>query len=172
MKKDFDLILDCTWNKIYDDNQFYFEPSIIFKYENCNKLDLGLTIMDGKLCSIYPLNSDYSTLSDVEHTPIFRCNTKSEGYDIIKNFSNENINKVKSKMEEKISFFYPSFKKNFLNPIPLLAIKTKLINNLADHRYSFIKKIDEKLYSIYSGKIDTIFDIEFEVLSIINSKKK
>ena len=74
-------------------------------------------------------------------------------------------------MEEKIIYFYPSFKKNFSNPKPILSIKTKKINNLADHRYSFIKKIDQKIYSIYSGKIDTIFDIEFEVLSLLKSKK-
>ena len=72
-------------------------------------------------------------------------------------------------MEEKIKYYFPSFNKNFVNPTPIFSVKTKTRNNYADHRYSFINKINDKVYSVYSGKIDTIFDIEFKVLSIINS---
>ena len=146
IEQEFDLILDCTWNKIFPDNNFCFEPSVLFKYEKTNKLDLALTIMDGKLCSIYPYNENFATLSDVEYTPINKCKTIEEANLVIKNISQRMIKEINHKMEEKIKYYFPSFNKNFVNPMPIFSVKTKTRNNYADHRYSFINKINDKIF--------------------------
>ena len=170
IEKNFDFIIDCSWNKVFTEDKFFYEPSIIFKYEKNNSLDLALTIMDGKLCSIYPYGENSITLSDVEYTPLGNFETSEDAYKTINQISQKQIDIINKKMEEKISYYYPSFKNNYINPIPIFSIKTKSKDNLADHRYSFIKKVNEKTYSVFSGKIDTIFDIEFQILSIISNK--
>ena len=72
---------------------------------------------------------------------------------------------IKENMVKKISFYFPQFTEYYEIIEPIFSIKTKTSNNSTDDRSSYLIKVDENIYSVFSGKIDTIFDIEFELMS-------
>ena len=164
------IVIDCTWNKIFNNLDIFYEPTIMFKYKNSQTMEFGLTIMDGQLCSIFPYDNDYSTLSDVQFTPIGYCSTAEEAYKVINSFSTIKISEIKSKMEQKMSIYFPALRDYFSDGEPFFSIKTKAMVNKSDNRYSYLTQIDSNTFSVFAGKIDTIFDIEFSILSLLQNK--
>ena len=165
--KNGDLVIDCTWNKIYENKIFYYESSILLKYKRKNNLSFGLTIMDGNFPSVFPVDDQFSTLSDVELTPFFKSYSYNQAYTSLKQINNNKINDLKTKMESKILKYLPNFIDHFDFAEPILSIKTKKINDRSADRSTFLIPIKKNLYSVFSGKIDTIFDIESQLLSIL-----
>ena len=45
-----------------------------------------------------------------------------------------------------------------------------LLNMRNDDRSSYLIDLEDDIYSVFSGKIDTIFDIEFSILSLLQNK--
>ena len=158
-------VIDCTWNKLFKNDSFVYESTIMFKCKNKHEINFGLTIMDGLFPSVYPVDDKFSTLSDVEFTPFFKTNKYEEAYEAIENINESRIMEIKENMVKKISFYFPQFKEYYEIIEPIFSIKTKKSNNRTDDRSSYLINVDENIYSVFSGKIDTIFDIEFELMS-------
>lgn len=169
MANDDNFVIDCTWNKIFENNNFFYEPTMILKYKNLKKINFGLTIMDGKLCSLFPFDEFSTTLSDVELTPLGMFKSAKEAYERIKKFDNDEISKRISNMETKMKKFLPGFDDYFCEPETYFSIKTKPINSLNDNRYTYLIKEKPNIFSVFAGKIDTIFDIEYSILSILEN---
>ena len=163
------FVIDCTWNKLFQKNNLFYEPTIIFKYKNLKKINFGLTMMDGKLCSLFPFDENSTTLSDVDLTPLGKYNSVKEAYSKIKKIGTKDISEKISKMEKKIKEFLPGFHDYFCEPKPYFSIKTKPINSFNDNRYTYLTKEKNNLFSVFAGKIDTIFDIEYSILSILEN---
>ena len=161
------FVIDYTWNKIFKNSEFYYEPTIMFKFNNKQKINFGLTIMDGPLCSIFPFNKKMSTLSDVEHTPLGKFLNPEDAYYRVNHMKNEEVLEKLKLMIKKISSYLPSFSDYFSDPEPFFSIKTKPLNSSNDDRFTFISNESKNIYSVFSGKIDTIFDIEFRILSFL-----
>ncbi len=172
MSSDGIFVIDCTWNKIFNKKNLYYEPTIMFKYENKQKIKFGLTIMDGELCSIFPFDSQRSTLSDVEHTPLGKYQNVKEAYKRINQISKEEIEDKLKFMHKKINTYLPSFSDYFSNPEPFFSIKTKPANNKTDDRFTILTNESKNVYSVFSGKIDTIFDMEFRILSFLQKENE
>lgn len=146
LKKDFDLIINATNNNflsIKDDT--FSENCTVLLYEKVKDSEFdALTLVDGKLMSIYPydLNSNLYSLTDVEFTP--------QG--------NLSIEVLKNKMENKVLKYYDNFLNDFKYHSYVKSIKYKL-KNLSDTRIPLITQT-ENIINCFTGKIQGIYFIE------------
>ncbi len=167
--KDGYSVIDCTWNKIFPNNSLYYESAILFKYKNKSNKSFGLTIMDGNFSSIFPIDKEFSSLSDVKLTPFFKTSSIVEAYKSLNNIKNLQINTIREKMEFRICEYLPNFHDYFEYKEPIFSIKTKRADNNSADRSTQLIKIDQNVFSVFSGKIDTIFEVESQLLSIFSN---
>ena len=151
---EYDLIINATYvnpNLGLKKNKFKlkYELTGMVKIKKPFKEQVGLTIMDGQYCSLYPQNKYFSTISSVKYTPIF----KSNSFEKIKN-------KIKKINKEKIkrNIIYHASKYLKIDNINdkselILSHKVKLKNDNNDIRTTSII-VENKLISILCGKID------------------
>ena len=181
--KDYDWVINCTYNHLIlteETRDVIYELCLMLVYEDIDssKPPLALTIMDGDLCSMYPLRSSeydeskaYVSLSSVKHTPLIKCKTVEE----LMKFENElDIDKILQEkrpfFEQEISKFFPVFKKRYKFVTSYFSYKTKPNDN-SDTRECFVDNVG-KVINIWSGKINSIFDAEEKVGKIIGSPMK
>ncbi len=161
----YDLIINTTYSypnlglckKIFD---IKYEIAGILKLKNPFKKSLGLTVMDGKFCSLYPYDNKFSTLSSVKYTPIY----KSRNYQLIMNkkiLKNQIIKNIISHARK--DFILP---KKLKNRSLILSYKVKINNDSNDLRTSnFIR--ENKQISILCGKLDAALVIYKEIKKFI-----
>lgn len=161
ISKEFDLIINCTNNSIKDvTEKTYYELCIVLLYRKKRQTDFdALTLMDGQFFSIYPYQNDIYTVTDVQHTPVY----KSENIDL--NYDIDLIQRIK-KIEDKINYYYPDFNMDFEYVDYFLSLKVKKHNESAD-RYPVINK-KNNIINCYTGKIQGIYLIEEFVNESIN----
>ena len=161
----YDLIINTTYcdpnlglqKKRFD---LKYEIAAILKLKNPFKTSLGLTVMDGKFCSLYPYDDKFSTLSSVKYTPIY----KSRSYHLIKSkkiLKNQIIKRI-------INHARKDFKlpKKITNKSLILSYKVKINNDSNDVRTSnFIR--ENKQISILCGKLDAALVIYKEIKKFI-----
>jgi hypothetical protein len=163
LSKEFDLVINCTNNSIKDNTEkSYYELCVVLLYKKNKEIEFdALTLMDGHLFSIYPFQENIFTITDVEHTPVY----KSEQPIIDKSIQIED--KIK-KIEEKIKYFYPSFNKDFEYVDYFTSIKVKKYNESAD-RYP-VMNAQDNIINCYTGKIQGIYLIEDFINEYIDRK--
>lgn len=161
IQKKFDLVINCTNNQIKNktlDNSFY-ELTLTLIYEKVQPLLFdALTLVDGKLFSIYPYHNNNYTLTDVEHTPIKKFNSIKKLNNFINNFDEKIVNEKKKLIENKVNMYYNNFANDFKYKTYFLSVKSK-IKNLSDDRSPIITK-DKNLIHCFTGKIQGIYLIE------------
>lgn len=151
---DYKYIINTTYtnpNLGLDKNKFKikYELTGMLRLKNPFKKPLGLTIMDGNYCSLYPQNRFYSTLSSVKYTPIIKSEFYSE---IIKNKKIINENTVKVRIIDDVKK-YIKLPDNFDKTDLIIGNKVKLKRDTNDKRYSIIK-YNDKVISILCGKLE------------------
>jgi hypothetical protein len=145
-KKKYDLVINCTNNfldPIVSEN-IYFETCHTLIYEKKKETSFdALTLVDGKLFSIYPYDDDklYS-LSDVEVTPKINCS----------------IEEKRKLMEKKVLYYYEKFLDHFNYHSFYTGKKHKYLNK-SDNRIPIIKKEDNYIRT-FTGKIQGIYFIQ------------
>ena len=162
----YDYVIDATWGHLTAPaNQVFYEPTVLLSYEGPPEFP-ALTFVDGPLCSVYPTeDAQIFTLSSVVHTPLGRFLTSSEARQRLCEVDRDLISVKRVKMEEQISYYYPDFGACFRFIGPQLAIKTKPIGNYDDRSCSVSR--NGRIFSVMSGKIDTIFTAAERVLSLL-----
>lgn len=163
-----DLVLDCTWNKLFPTEKYYYEPCIVFMYKKLLNINIAITIMDGNLFSIYPYEEDIYTLTHVSHTPLGQFKDWKEAEKRINCLNQKEINSKKISIESHVREYYKSFDIDYSYVGYFTSIKTKRTRVRNDPRFTYVEQIKQNTYSIHSGKIDTIFDIEHQILRIIS----
>lgn len=170
LQEDFDLVVNCTNNQLMLNNcvDCFYELTVSMIYEKINLVGFGaLTLVDGPLFSIYPYHNTLYTVTDVEYTPIKKFTNTEDINEFIKNEITDNfINEIKVKIENKISNHYPEFCKNFKYVSYFLSTKSK-INDLSDDRYPIITQ-KENLINCFTGKIQGIYIIEDYINNYLN----
>jgi hypothetical protein len=143
LKKDYDLVVNCTnnvLNKIEDTN---YELNTLFIYEKISDVEFGaLTLVDGQLFSIFPYLDGTYLVSHVKYSP---DNTIG------------NDKKVEL-IEKDILKYFPDFKKHFKLSGSNESYKSK-IKSAADPRVPITVK-EDNLINVFTGKIQGIFQIE------------
>lgn len=156
-----DYLIDCSFNQLQlSKKKYIYEYTISLLYER-NNFDLNfdsITLMDGEFFSLYPrdITKNKYTLTHVKYTPI----VKSLNINDILNFkiSKEQIEEIKSKMENDVIIYYPDFLNHFSYYDYFISYKCKLISNI-DTRECIIENSDN-IISVNCGKITGIFEFE------------
>ncbi len=166
LKKENDLVINCTNNTFnpIKENCFY-ELCLMLKYKKKRNTSFNaITLVDGKLFSLYPYKNDIYTLSNVENTPIRIFENYNELL-IYKNMFKIN-KKIINIFEDDINFFYKNFKKDFELDGYIVSSKTKNDNQSSNRNPIIVK--DKNLINCYTGKIQGIYYIEKYILDLLN----
>lgn len=163
-----DLVLDCTWNNLIPSQNFIYESCITFIYKSTLASRIGLTFMDGPLFSLFPLDNNLYTLTHVAHTPLGRFSSPNEALRSVKNLPIEKLYEIRSDIESHVLRYLPPFHSFFSYHSYYTGVKTKQASTRCDDRNTFMVPVSDNIYSIHSGKIDTIFDIEHQVATVIS----
>lgn len=174
MVDSYDYVVNCTYsnlNQINDDNQVY-------QFEVCEKpllklsdkyKGIGIVVMDGPFMCIDPYSdTDYHIMGNVVHAihetnvgeyPIVSDELKSVlNKGLVRNPKVTNIDKF---IESASEFFDMEGVEHIGS---MFTIRTVLANrDHDDARPSIVKKHNQKLYSIFSGKISTAVDTSSEL---------
>jgi len=167
-----DLVIDCTWGSRNETGEYYFEPTILFYYENLNSRwkDWSLTLMDGDFWSLYKTGREgIVTLSHVAFSVLGRYQTQIEAQARLKSLSEQEIELIREKIEVDVLACFPSFLNDFNYVSPQYSIKTKPNSNSASRACEV--KLKSNIATVMSGKLDTIFHAEKELLSIMAQLK-
>jgi hypothetical protein len=164
----FDFAIDATWGHHHrPPMDLYYEPTLLLYYEACAAFP-AITMVDGPLCSIYPTeDSSIFTLSSVPYTPLGKFATAGEARRALSATDRATVAAKRGEMERQIIRYVPAFRDVFRFMGPQLSIKTKPTGAYDDrscHVY-----LDDRVFSVMSGKIDTIFFAVERILSMIEA---
>lgn len=161
LQTEYDLVINCTNNHIKDktEHKSFYESTITLIYEKTNKTTFdALTLVDGKLFSIYPYQNNEYTITDVEHTPIKKFKSIKKLNKFINEFNPDIIKEKRELIENRIQKYYNNFNYDFKYKTYFLSTKSK-IENLSDDRSPIIS-VDGNLINCFTGKIQGIYLIE------------
>jgi hypothetical protein len=146
IQKEYDLVINATNNNFFPiTKDTFYENCIVLLYEKIGNPEFdALTLVDGKLMSIYPYDLDKNlySLTDVEFTP--------QG--------NLILEVIKDKMEGKVLNYYENFLNDFRYHSYVSSVKCK-VKNLSDTRVPLISHNDNVI-RCFTGKIQGIYLIE------------
>lgn len=164
----YDYVIDATWGHFCRPPvPVFYEPTILLYYETEGPFP-ALTMVDGPLCSIYPTEDPGTfTLSSVAHTPLGRFEDAQTARESRGKISSGLVAQKVKAMEEQILRYVPSFKDRFRFVGPQLAIKTKPLGAYDDRSCQVFKL--GRMFSVMSGKIDTVFFAVERILSLIEA---
>jgi hypothetical protein len=162
----YDYVIDCTWGHLHRPTMpIFYEPTLLLYYESEPDFP-AITLVDGPLCSIYPTeDASIYTLSSVLHTPLGRFSHAHEARQFLASVGSDLVRVKREAMEQQISRYVPSFNERFRFLGPQLSVKTKLVGSV-DDRSCYVMQ-HERVISVMSGKIDTVFHAMERILSII-----
>lgn len=165
----FDYAVDASWGHHRPvPIPVYFEPTLLLYYE-ARGPHPAITLVDGPLASVYPTeDAGLFTLSSVRHTPLGRFATSAEAWAARNAVNAELVQRKREAMEAQIGVNLPGFAGHFRYVGMQLAIKTKPVGS-ADDRSCYVFQ-DGRVFSVMSGKIDTIFFATERVLSMIETQ--
>ena len=164
LKKEYDFVINCTNNFFYPiKEEFFYELCIVLKYKKKKQTSFdALTLVDGKLFSIYPYKKDIFTVTCVEYTPVFSFENLQ---DLKEKQKKINIDDIKNNFEKVIFKNFPNFKDYFNYVGYFLSVKSKNRNESSNR--SPVINVDENFISCYTGKIQGIYCVEDFILNRI-----
>lgn len=166
----FDFLIDASWGRATPlHRKVFFEPTMLLYYEAMDPHFPALTFVDGPLCSVYPTEDETTfTLSSVPHTPLGPTRNPAEAYAAVQQVSEALVMQKARLMEQQITRYLPDFHQHFRLIGPQLAVKTKPVGS-HDDRSCYVHRQD-RVFSVLSGKIDTIFFAADQIIAAIQSE--
>lgn len=161
IKKENDIVINCTYNEPFIG---FVDKKMEIKHENCliaimrdlKYCNVGLTIMDGPFCSLYPCSNNNFTLSSVLHTP-FQKNNLCSSFDLKKKLFNI-IDHGKE---------YYEFSKDLKLEGYYIGKKTKIKKDINDQRESIVTR-EDNVISVFSGKVSAAMSVYKKVKNEID----
>lgn len=179
----FDWCINCTYNQSLplENPKCSYEVCLSLIYKERIPLPslVGITIMDGDFCSLYPYILDAEDLKDgprrytlthVKHTPLLKTSSSTEAQAFMETITEQEVLKHKPHFEAGIAAFYPAFIHQFEYDGWFISMKTKPLDaGAVNHTASreCIAERDGRCINVLSGKINTLFEAERIVLSEI-----
>ncbi len=164
----YDFAVDATWgHRAGLPMRFYYEPTLLLYYETDGPFP-AVTLVDGPLCSVYPTEDPgLYTLSSVPYTPLGRFDSAAEARRERDAVGGAVIADRTRLMEGQISRYLPEFRERFRFVGPQLSIKSKPVGRF-DDRSCYVFQ-DGRVFSVMSGKIDTVFFATERILAGIEA---
>ena len=169
--KRFDYIIDCTNNTLvnrhYKEFNYLLTLSAVYQKRK-NKIVFPITIMDGKLPSLYPYSDikNQFTLTHSKYTHVKKFKSIKNLLKFKKNMKLNIILNTIKKMEKSLVYFYPNFKKNFIFKRYFFSYKVLPVES-SDKRSIVIKKY-KNIISCTSPKITNIFSFQEYLEKLLN----
>lgn len=170
MGEKYDIAINCTWcalNTYSGTHSLFYEPTTLFYYEATEPFYGALTTMDGACFSIYPYQDNIYTLSHVGLTPRGQFSSFAEANHINNSLTATYISDIQERMVAEVVREFPSFPSRFRFAGVQRSVKTKFVNARAS-RQTLVSRYGN-IFTILSGKIDTIFVAEDIILEILQS---
>lgn len=165
----FDLVVNCTNNvfcPIHDES--FYEVALMLRYKKVRQTSFeALTLVDGRLFSIFPSNDGLYNLSSVQHTPAVIVERPDE---IEASLRTMDIGRSVVDFEKVVERHYPEFKMDFQYDGFVTSIKSKFKSE-SSNRNPVIRQRGN-LVSCYTGKIQGIYMIEDYVREELCSRRK
>ncbi len=169
----YDAVINCTWCALKTEpmpENMFFEPTILLYYEALQPFYGALTVMDGPCFSIYPYDDGRYSLSHVSFTARGQYKTFAEAQAFNDQITEADLDTVRRNMTDKAMKEFPAFNDYFRYLGPQFSVKTKYANACAS-RDTAVKK-QGHIFSVFSGKIDTIFVAEDSILEQLGFKSE
>jgi hypothetical protein len=152
----FDYVVDATWGHLTPISNVFYEPTLLLYFEPKEAGLPAITCVDGPLYSVYPTESpDLVTLSSVPHTPLGRFASSGSARYFLNGVKSDLVDKKRQQMVYQALENVPHFNDLYRYMGPQFAIKTKPIGASDNRSCQVIQR--GRLFSVLSGKIDTIF---------------
>ena len=180
----FDWCLDCTYGQLmgFAGTAIYYEPCLTLIYhrkdKNVRHLSEAITVMDGQFVSLFPYFEDYAdargdlrrlhTLTHVKYTHLAKFDNFQDAKQFVANFTAQDAEALRPKFEAEIMKYLPNFKERFDYQSYFLSYKTKTPSS-ADARETMCE-VNGRVLSVMSGKVNTIFEAEDFVMSVLGYK--
>jgi hypothetical protein len=159
LSKENDLVIDVTNNILKPTPDHYYELSLTLIYDRLIKDNFGsITMVDGPLFSIYPYKNTEYTVTDVQYTPMYTSPNIKDIFKYKTTINNAIIDNIKSKIEEKILYYYGGFKTHFEYKGYYTSVKVKKLSESADRSPTIIQ--DGNVVTCVTGKIQGIYTLE------------
>lgn len=159
LSSEYDLVINVTNNLLQPLSNCYFELSLTLIYERLIDKQFGsITMVDGPLFSIYPYRDMQYTVTDVEYTPLYTSNEISDILQYKNTINDVMIDNIRSKIEEKIQYYYGGFKTHFEYKSYYTSVKVKRHSESADRAPVIIK--NDNIITCVTGKIQGIYTLE------------
>jgi len=169
LSKENDLVINVTNNTLLPLNNYYYELSLTLVYTRLIEDDFGsITMVDGPLFSIYPYKNKEYTVTDVQYTPMYISNNIKDIFKYKAIINDNIINNIKSKIEEKILYYYGGFKTHFMYKEYYTSIKVKNLSESADRSPAIVK--DNNIITCTTGKIQGIYTLENYIQNEITNR--
>jgi hypothetical protein len=163
----YDYVIDATWGHRGLPIPVIYEPTLLLYYEASERVP-AITLVDGPLCSVYPTEDPkIYTLSSVVHTPLGRFDNAAAAEACRDGLTAELVAAKRLAMEAQIKVNMPRFSDLFRFMGIQLAIKTKPIGSFDDRSCHVYQK--GRVFTVLSGKIDTVFFATERILSLIEA---
>lgn len=166
----FSYIIDCTWGHAQILPGVYYEPCLLLYYQDGDNRyrDHAITLVDGDLCSLYPTDTkDLLTLSSVPFTPLGKYATSVEAVLRLRSITADEIEFKRKAFEDQMNYYLPDFLDGLEFVGPQLSIKTKPHGSSANRSCRVWSH--NKVITVLSGKIDTVFHAFDQVISLIRA---
>ena len=161
----FTHVIDATWSQLTPAPiPVYYEPAMLLLYRcKASPLTPAVTVMDGDLYSIYPFDDHgVYTLSGVSETSLGKYGSAADAWARIRTLDPAEVERLRRLMETGMAWYYPAFCEEFTYLRPIMAVKTKPVVR-SDDRACYVRR-EGNLFSVLSGKIDTIFEASSIIL--------
>lgn len=166
--KKYDWVIDATWGRFLPlPIEVYFEPTLLLYYDGPASFP-AVTFVDGPLCSVYPTEDEtVFTLSSVPHTPLGRSHSAEAARQQMNTVSADLIAAKRKLMEDQVSLNIPGFRDQMRFLGVQISMKTKPVGSFDDRSCYVFRK--DRVMSVMSGKIDTIFFAVERILSAMQA---
>lgn len=164
----YDFVVDATWGHFSrPEMEVIYEPTMLLYFEGPKSFP-AITLVDGPLCSIYPTEErGVFTLSSVPHTPLGRSDSGAGARAIRDAVTAADVDRKVALMTEQVSRYVPSFRDSFRFLGPQLSVKTKPVGASDDRSCHVWKR--GRVFSVMSGKIDTVFFAVERILALFEA---
>jgi FAD dependent oxidoreductase len=165
----FDFVIDATWGHYRKPPiDLFYEPTLLLYYE-ANTPFPAVTLVDGPLCSVYPTeDGSIYTLSSVPHTPLGRFTDARQARSALAAVDGAIVTAKRIEMERQITRYIPGFAGTFKFLGPQFSMKTKPTGAYDDRSCHVYQ--EGRMFTVMSGKIDTIFFAVERILSMIEAR--
>jgi hypothetical protein len=166
---EYKTVINCTYQTWLPRYDVIYEPcaTLLYACKTDMARNQAITLMDGPFCSVYPFDNGLSTLYSVKQSRIAgaKCTRPDAAQSLLMQVDTKQLCGIRYAMEAEIRMYYPSFLDHYEFEGWHGAVRA-ISRSRSDARVCSVSS-DGHMIQVMSGKIDSIFHAEREVLKCL-----